>query len=182
MHYEQGTGIERGDEPRSSMLKVHRDSWHYRIWSLGRPSRHTPRNLCRYFWYIALLVLIGLTITALAIAGIVGLVYVVFTSPFESLIAVLMGAAIIVGIILLVGIGGYLVERHEKKKEDERIREDRVRMGLEEPQPPKEPGLIRSWLRAKKKKYCPLIEVVDHADKGPSAEVRKFWQQMDKQP
>lgn len=143
------------------MLRINRNSWHYRLWSVGRPSNHKPRNLCRYFWYCVFVSVLGLVISGLAFGGLVGLIYLIATNPTEFAIGTGM-------LILIVGVAAGSVWMIQKmiarKREREEERRRRIREGLEPPpvpKPPKEPSVLLAFLKAKKERYCPLIQVVD---------------------
>ena len=133
------------------MLKVGRNSWHYRIWSMGRSYSTRPKNLCRYFWHIVFKVVLALVAVGLALVGIGALVFLMVTKPIDFLYG--LGTLLLcIGIVfaLIFGIhkgADYADERHKRILKGEIT--------------PKEPGMIRTFLKARKKKYCPLIEVVD---------------------
>lgn len=140
-------------------MKVRRDSWHYRLWRWGREDkpynsskRSEPRDLCRYFWHIALVkVLLPLIGAGLIVAGIVAIVIATFREPLKAgliALAITCGLSLIWGLVIISG-----------RIEDRRTA---VRNGWA---PAKEPGITRQYLAARKRKMCPLIEVVDD---GPS--------------
>lgn len=130
-------------------MKVSRSSWHYRLWRFGREnSRSEPRDLCRYFWHLALVkVLLPLAVAALAMAGIVGIFVTIWRHPIDA--AIVVGG--ILGLLVFVIAVGYLAYRREVREEDRRA------SGA----PPKKPSLTRQYLAARKRKLCPLIEVSD---------------------
>src|SRR5688572_29288539 len=115
------------------MLKIHRDSWHYRLWSIGRPSHHNPRNLCRYFWYCVLLVVLGPVIAGLALGGLFGVVYLIVSNPVGFMVGIAIALAIIVAIVGAGYLIARLVERHEAKVARRKERQRRIDMGLEDP-------------------------------------------------
>lgn len=124
-------------------------SWHYRLWKFGRESQWAePRDLCRYFWHIFLIKLLapGLVV-ALAIAGLVALILVIWNNPVATVVVLMflaLAIALIVGIILLIRW---------------RIRENRKRPPKPEPEEEPEPSVLFEFLKARKQKLCPLIEV-----------------------
>lgn len=135
-------------------MKVRKGSWHYRLWRFGRESsRSEPRDLCRYFWHLALVkVLLPLTIVGFALAGIGWVFWLIFQYPLEAagtVLAIVLVAAFILGMVF--GIRK-LVERHERKE---------IERESLPPEPPKEPSVVLTYLAARKRKVCPLIEVVD---------------------
>jgi hypothetical protein len=134
-------------------MTVRKSSWHYRLWKLGRESYSEPRDLCRYFWHLTLIKIVGpLTLISLVFVGIGALLYVIWGHPTET---ALITFAAIVGIGLLAGVV-WLVERMI-----ERHRVQRRLQQLAPPKPPKEPNILWEYLKARKRKVCPLITVVD---------------------
>lgn len=141
------------------MLKIKSTAWHYRlycfwhtvwdtselppitIWELIRGQRKlqrpTPTTLCRYFWFIVLS----------------SVVLTLFSS-------ILVLAGVICGpIILLVGVIGYgikLLYYRVRRRRRFRRRPASIFDVLE-----KEPSLVVEFVKAKKKKVCPLLEVID---------------------
>lgn len=135
-------------------MRVSRKSWHYRLYTIlvsmwtegpmifgGDRTTHRPRDLCHYFWTI-----VWLTILA----------------------PVWIVVALVFGIILGIAFCFYWpwmkfvyppIRRRRQKKKAERAEERRL-AGLKEEEP-KEPGLIKSYLLARKQKVCPMITVVD---------------------
>lgn len=157
-------------------LTVRESSWHWRVflrWERRRkryeafmdeasaPNSYTPfrrenLDLCRYCrivlfwsplrWYFqrergfkpwwTLVAFLGLCVLYT-----IGFLFYEYTVGM----AVLTGAAVFVaGLILL----GHWVDSRKKRKKE-----------LEQFMVPKEPGLIRSYIKAKKRRICPLIEV-----------------------
>ena len=141
-----------------SRLLISRNSWHYRMWSAGRSSYDRPRNLCRYFWYIFGQVAILLFLAGLALVGLGALLYAFVTKPVTSFIVT---GSIILGIGLLWVLIYGMIKYFRRMEEKDRQHLEALRRG-EIPHPkPKEPSALRLWLKARKEKYCPLIEVVD---------------------
>ena len=135
------------------MLKVKTSSWHYRLWRFGRENpRSKPHNLCKYFWHIALVkILFPLVIATGFLVGVGALLYIIWGHPVDTaliLAFVLVAAALIVGLIKLVET------LHARQR-------GRAIARREHPEPPKEPGLVRSMLKARKQQMCPLIKVID---------------------
>lgn len=140
------------------MLKVKANSWHYRLWMAGRNPSSRPKNLCKYFWHNVLKVVSALIVVGLALAGIGGILLVLYSFPVQSFIVVLVCALSIGG---LIGLGLLLQAWGDRRK---RIR-DEIRWGERPAPPPKKPKgpppMLWLWIKAKKEKYCPLIQVVD---------------------
>lgn len=130
-------------------MKVSRNSWHYRLWKYGRePYGGEPRDLCRYFWHILLMkILVPIVVIGLVITGIVAILVSVWNHPLDA--AIVVGIAL--GLVVLLVAVGYFHQRREDREEERR------NSGA----PRKEPGLARQYLAARKRKLCPLIEVVD---------------------
>jgi len=132
-------------------MKVSRASWHYKVWnwfhndSYGTRPRKEPKNLCQYFWGIvgpsAMMSFMGLSILSLIGVGL----WVAFTQ--HTITALVVTFAIIGG-----SSACYLGYRLDKWL--------KARPG-KPPQPEVEPGPFRAYLRARKEKVCPLIEVID---------------------
>lgn len=115
---------------------VDADSWHMRRCRAYYGWDYHPANLCRHFWktiwatvWLGVMFLLGLS----AIAFVAYVAWMVFRNPW-LLIAVVVGVA--------VGLSPKLFNRREKAHPK-----------------PKDPGFFSSWLKAKKGRYCPLIEV-----------------------
>jgi len=127
-------------------MEIKNDSWHHWLYEAGYGDRPAPQhtNLCKYFWRVvagAFLVTVICTIGTSIIVG-VGVMFYLHTF---LMFAVLGGIAALVGLL-------YLYWRHQ-----ERAWKRRNVQGYQEP----EPGLLRSYLRAKKEKVCPLVTIVD---------------------
>ena len=131
-------------------MQVSSSSWHYRVWQFTHenPEKAKPTNLCRYFWRIFFTITIPACIVGLALAGVAWLIYLFATHPW-ALVWTILG----VGLFVAVCYSGYRYDLREKRLKEERR--------LLPPEPPKEPGLVRSFLKAKKQKMCPLITVVE---------------------
>src|SRR3990167_132034 len=130
------------------MLTISDRSWHYRLWRFGRESDGQPKDLCRYFWHILIvkLLLPGVILT-LAVSGIVLLALLVWNNLATSAMIV---AAIVLGAAILAWIF-YLAYRLDKRSA--------AKKASRELEPPREPGVVRSYLVARKRKVCPLIHV-----------------------
>lgn len=133
------------------MLRISKRSLHYRLWKFAHPASE-PKNLCRYFWFCVFAVVAPLVIVALVLFAIGALVYVVGTNLTVSGIVVslvIIGIAAAFGLVKLIQWQGRNVVYG-------------IATSVSSVRPKnREPGLIRSFLRAKKKKVCPMIEVVD---------------------
>jgi glucan phosphoethanolaminetransferase (alkaline phosphatase superfamily) len=138
-------------------MTVRRTTWHYRLWKIGRKSDSEPYSLCKYFWHIFLLkVILPAALAGLVLVGIGSLVWVIVKNPVEAGLATAVAAilvAIVLGIIVLVK--STEERRAARKKQREYV------AAMTPPKPPKEPSLFWEFIKAKKRKVCPLIQVVD---------------------
>lgn len=131
------------------MLKISRTSWHYRMWKLVH-QHSEPRNLCRYFWANVFTIVIPTVICSFALAGLTALLWLIWSNPIES--ALTVGA---------IGLAAVLITLTVLLVKDQ-ARRSRMRPVVIKPhKKPKPPGVLRAYLVARKKKMCPLIEVVD---------------------
>src|SRR5688572_12688718 len=134
-------------------MRVRKSSWHYRLWRFGRES-HTsqPRDLCRYFWHLALIkVLLPTALAAMVLTGIITVLVVIWNNPLEAAITV---ALTVVTVGLVVGIVLLARRRHQASEREEPLG----------PPPKKEPSVLSQFISSRKQKICPLIEVIDDRD------------------
>jgi hypothetical protein len=123
-------------------MEIRRDSWHYRFYEVSFnmwPPERT--NLCSYFWRVAygIVLYVALGACVLFILGATG--YALYNHTVASLIV----AGVTVVLLGLILLGIYV--------DDE--------LALRRSEPGYRPGLIRSYLKAKKEKVCPLVKFVD---------------------
>ena len=138
------------------MLVIRSTSWHYRLWALLREDyRPRPKNLCRYFWALFFLVTIPSLIFLGAMIGVGFLVFWTINEPITATIVFLsiwLGATLITGFVLLLGWGiPKLVERSSNRRAK--------KQSLRGTQPPKEPSVVVEYIKARKARACPLIQV-----------------------
>lgn len=135
------------------MLKVKKNSWHYWLWRLGRDEGSRPKNLCKYFWHIAIVkVLLPGILASFVLLGVVTLGWLIWGHPAAFGIGAMLLIGTVAVVIGLVKLGGSYVEhRHE--------------LAMTRPpkpvKPPKKPNIVFAFIKARKQKMCPLIEVVD---------------------
>lgn len=133
-------------------MKVKATSWHYRLWKFGREFDSQPRDLCRYFWHLFLIKIVFPMIAAgFVLIGVIALVVIIWGHPLATVVAitsVLLGSVLLLDLVFLIRL---LVERHQAKKKERR---------LQPATEPKEPSVLWTYLTARKRKMCPLIEVV----------------------
>lgn len=128
-------------------MKISKSSWHYRLlakvkiiddWSFKRWS------LCSYFWAVVLAVCIFFIAFPMALLVYAGLMI----APILALLGVdipleVFHFGIIAEVVTAVIVALVLRERYVRNKDYEA---------------PKEPGLVKSWVVARKSKVCPLID------------------------
>ena len=152
------------------MMKVSRGSWHYKLWKLTHPNpADEPKNLCRYFWRCVLTVVIPLGLGGLALMGVGAIALLVFKNAAISgfiVSGVCLAAFIIFAIYKLIcwrgawlwdvicngfiyGGKGFATGVTAPYK------------GVRYTAKKKRPSLFIAYLKAKKQKACPMIEVVD---------------------
>jgi len=133
-------------------MKIDTGSWHYRfhIWAWG----YVPRSLCPYVDRLVLGLLLSPLIAVyhalswdaqrvFVIASIsvgAGLVNYLFLQKWY--IAVLAAAIVPLWFLFFWLVDRYTSDSHEEPR----------------PRRPKEPGLLKSWIHAKHRKICPLLE------------------------
>jgi hypothetical protein len=124
-------------------MKISESAWHYNLYRMGFDGGHASgtANLCSYFWRtvaggLKALCFVGFLLAIVVLAGMV-----IFQHPWWCLAAV----AVIAAVILYIEYGPTDLP-HRDGTPLETIRE---------------PGLIRSYIQAKKDKVCPLIEFVE---------------------
>lgn len=139
------------------MLRIKNTAWHYRYWKFLHESDFAkPRNLCRYFWFLFFAITIPATVISAAIIGVIALAIVIYGHPLQS-------GLIVTGILSAIacGVGLFFAIRGAALWNIDRRANKRVWMSAQPPAPPKEPSIIWSFIKAKKAKACPLIEVYD---------------------
>jgi hypothetical protein len=132
-------------------LRFSRRSWHYWLYSRNlffiRGYRTGAKNLCAYFWSIVGIVVGNLLLIAVLLAL---LIYLGVTIS-AHLVILLYALGIIVGAVVFFGgvwlVGGWWDNWAEKRRGRAKVE--------------RRPNLLFEYVKAKKKKYCPLIEWAD---------------------
>lgn len=137
-------------------MRVSEQSWHLRYvrWLQSSPDKakngaYMPRDLCSYFWKV-----VG-SVAAPAI-GVPWLLFVVgwiiwqFIEDWKLALLILGGIVGGLTLLALIAIGGTALFGNRPPKPKK----------VKKPKHKKEPGLIRSYMSARKRRVCPLIEVV----------------------
>lgn len=139
-------------------MKISKNSWHFKLvrhfdrWEAHSIEQYGT-SLCPYFWKVVgyLTLITALTSLALLVLTIYGfpLINMVFPDPE------MLNTSILVWIVTLcfvtMCVVAYGLEQGYKKWKN-RSRKAKVQ---------KEPGLVRSFIQAKKDKFCPTIKVVE---------------------
>lgn len=160
------------------MLRVSATSWHYRLYKwtqrYGNWPNSEPKSLCSYFWSIVLTPLfiysatfrkvvesvlfrpfvwlgrLNQTALIIVVTAVITTVIVCwgFLWPHKLLIAAIVVVGIIVAGVLLLLIALGIAELSDRRKSGSDLE-------------PITGQLIFEFVRAKKRRVCPLIEVVD---------------------
>lgn len=130
---------------------VNTNSWHFKLngrwWGIWE---HDSSNLCKYFWETVLSVLITALIVSV-ICFVIGMWgYLIWNVPFYNKI---MGVIIIAWFFSIVFVPIFAIKGFRKL-----VGED-VAIPI--------PSLFAEYVKAKKNKYCPIIEF-RNIDKGGS--------------
>lgn len=116
------------------MIKVNRNSWHYKLANILFTIGRNDSNLCKYFWEVV----ISSTISLIIIGLFVSFIYLMIIE-LESLLIVGLSMSFItlplIAIILLRATG--------------------INTRIETP---KQLNLFAEYLKAKKEKICPIIK------------------------
>ena len=139
-------------------MQVSEQSWHLRyvrfMDASPRGEPYVPRDLCSYFWTVVALValptLVGLAVLTVIVFGGFQL-YEAFRDNFWTT-SLIVGIAI--GIPITITAVILAIRSIVRWRSGRPVR-------VKKPKRKKEPGLVRSYLSAKKRRVCPLIEVVE---------------------
>ncbi|ARB05891.1 hypothetical protein fHeYen901_118 [Yersinia phage fHe-Yen9-01] len=141
-------------------MKISKKSWHYRLHMFYSNKYYIPKTLCGYFWktvgYCAFVLFkISVALGAGAIMGfpILKAILTALSISLSSVVFVplsIISGLIAIVIILSICLGGsFLVFKgYEASK-------DFVKTKTKD----REPTLVGEFIKAKKSKYCPLIEI-----------------------
>ena len=146
-------------------MKVSASSWHWRLYRrvyevgvdpdghamvLTWDNRRRRLTLCRYFWRVVGLLVLGLVLATAAAAGVVALAVLtldVIHHPWDGLIVLGVLGAVALWVSCILG-AGMVVDRRARRQHDRRMRATERRENV-----------LAAYLRARKKKWCPFIEV-----------------------
>jgi len=119
-------------------MKVKRSSWHYRISNFGNDFENKHDNLCRYFWRIVIKLVLACFITN---------VFIMFIYFYFSDLQFVSNTILILFLISIVIVP--ILAIHYIRK----IKGEPVELPYE--------NILYEYMKAKKRKVCPLIEYVD---------------------
>ncbi len=127
---------------------VRKSSWHYWLYKTSfehTAYSHKPTNLCPYFWRVVAGGSKVLIVAAFAAAILFIIGWCFYTHTAWSIAATVLITAIVAASSFQDEIRNFFSSTENEGEVAETP----------------EPGLIRSWLKAKKDKVCPVIELVE---------------------
>lgn len=151
---------------------ISKDSWHYKLLEIWdrEPYEYRKYSLCQYFWtvvwfiLITPLVVVGGTIIAvgvlwcLLLTPVIGLISGFIGHPLSIINFDVFGTGLVIDLLLVFVLGVSLYSEGKvfpswfpKKPTTSKKVESK-------------PSLLFAWIKAKKDKFCPLIEV-ENGDK-----------------
>jgi len=127
-------------------MRVSRHSWHYRLWRVEQMKAH-PTSLCPYFWAVVARLVVCLLGAAIPIALVVLYVVAWINHPAETAVdtAVIAGGG--VSLVAAIALSEWSDRRRQRR--------------LYGPTVIREPNVFTSFVKAKKERVCPRIELVD---------------------
>lgn len=152
------------------MLRVSTDAWHYRLYTFIWDDDIAPKNLCHYFWHLLLgvlllpFVLLGrfvnwigagkwLSHVVIGGVGIYGMVMMVFAVMDNWWNLLLIPAAVASVLVFIIGVTTVIwVIIKWRRKKSRVVSADSTS------------ALVKEYVKAKKRRVCPLIEVVGPED------------------
>lgn len=137
-------------------MKINKKSWHYQLQrNFGIRLEYCKISLCGYFWSTVFCLLI----CALLMVMIVPAIMVLSILP-SSFFIVKEPSLINVSGFLHIYILSFLWYMYRFESEYYQVHREKKR-SIKKNCPKKEPGLLISYIRARKEKICPLIEFED---------------------
>ena len=121
-------------------MRISKQSWLYR-WAYffcERWKKPDQVNLCNFFWRVVLLIPLVWAGIAAVIAIVLAVLFVLPIMEFGWVVGIFVAPSLIGAI----AAGSYLCSRMHNRK-------------------PVVPLFIREYIKAKKERFCPIIEVVD---------------------
>lgn len=152
-------------------MKVKTKSWHYRmnLWRHPKWKVESKKTLCSYFWFTVwnLVFISFFAVTIIAVFYMVGLNanlefikhgYNAFSIPYIGHIIVFIIGIVFVAIIVALAFSiigaiyfaSFLKNKYSNYRDSQKANNQQ-----------KQPGLVSSYIKAKKEKFCPIIEFKD---------------------
>lgn len=133
-------------------MKISTKSWHYRLVDLAGWDH--PRSLCAYFWAVVLAPVKILVFASGFLCAVVvacgPVVQFFFDAPRAwSVMGGILDVSLLTALLVHLVMDRRYQERHARIMRGDF--NDLVRK-------PREPSLLREWLRAKHEKVCPMLE------------------------
>lgn len=119
-------------------MKVSRSSWHYKFITYNGFNTYTTTNLCGYFWLLVWSILFYLS-TRFVLAWVFVGPYISYLTGDIGYSVITIAVAIMGGVVVLGHLTDYLTNKYTQQ----------------------EPNILLEYLKAKKKKVCPLIFFTD---------------------
>lgn len=131
-------------------VRISERSWHLQ---LVRACRHdyVPRDLCSYFWTLVAIIAPLAVVIGVIVIAVVAFVRIMLIDWRTTAVGIGIGIGVWAALFLVYYLGRSLIHRR------------RVR---QRPTGRRGPNLIVAYVKAKKRRFCPLIEVVP-ADAEP---------------
>jgi hypothetical protein len=130
-------------------MEIRKNKWHYHLYTMGFENAYCgegPTNLCSYFWRVVYGTIKVVIIAAVLLGILFGAGVIIFKWPFESSSLIVAVALCITFSYNQVRIKNFFYAKRHREFVNDEVRE---------------PGLLRSYIKAKKDKVCPLIEFVE---------------------
>lgn len=124
-------------------MKIDVNSWHYQLTNFIGGGNYRPKNLCAYFWAVVGSTLLTLVFALFLVLG-AGCVIAFLVMIIDTTLKYPAEALPVFAFVYLVGVGIYAYSLRGISYKTH-----------------KEPGLLIAYVIAKKKKFCPMIELVN---------------------
>ncbi len=137
-------------------MQVSRSSWHMRLCRrMSGDDPYVARDLCHHFrgvmWRLGVIVL-GVVLAIACVVTMGWWLYMAVTIMIKyPIIGLILGIIAVCAVLLIVGL----------RKLISWYQEHSANAVPKPPKPPKQPNLLVSYIKAKKRKICPLIDEVD---------------------
>lgn len=133
-------------------MKINEKSWHFRLlqqtcYSKARRYQNNGGSLCGYFWSVVWELVCLASMAFLMLGALWIFVYQPISyiwAPDDDKFVIVMIWAILLGVGAASFVGVYIHKKLPKKDKNKT----------------KEPNILVEYIRAKKQKFCPIIEIV----------------------